>query len=179
MQCIFIFGLVWFYDTSTIEGYLMPNLFYTYTLNIWFGLVEFYGLSTIVCYLMPNLFYTYTLNIWFGLVAFYGLSSIVGYLMPNLLYTYILNIWFGWVLWLINHSRLFNAKFVLYIYIKCIWFKMVELKFRIKSFQVLLCMSFVYTQLNNQIVLFQAIQFSISHLFTRSLNTKKLYLTRR
>ena len=34
--------------------------------------------------------------------------------MPNPLYTYILNIydlvWFGWVLWHINHCRLFNAK---------------------------------------------------------------------
>ena len=27
-------------------------------------------------------------------------------------------IWFGWVLWHINHCRLFNAKFFLYIYIK-------------------------------------------------------------
>ena len=30
------FGLVWFYGISTIEGYLMPNPFYTYILNIWF-----------------------------------------------------------------------------------------------------------------------------------------------
>ena len=27
-------------------------------------------------------------------------------------------IWFGWVLWHINHCRLFNAKSSLYIYIK-------------------------------------------------------------
>ena len=26
-------------------------------------------------------------------------------------------IWFGWVLWHINHCRLFNAKYSLYIYI--------------------------------------------------------------
>ena len=29
---------------------------------------------------------------------------------------------FGWVLWHINHCRLFNAKYCLYIYIKYIWF---------------------------------------------------------
>ena len=37
--------------------------------------------------------------------------------------------------------------------------------------------SFVYTQLNDQTVLFQAIQFSISHLFTLSFNVKQFYLT--
>ena len=31
-------------------------------------------------------------------------------------------IWFGWVLWQINHCRLFNAKSSLYIYIKYIGF---------------------------------------------------------
>ena len=31
-------------------------------------------------------------------------------------------IWFGWVLWHINHCRLFNAKSSLYIYIKYIGF---------------------------------------------------------
>ena len=36
-------------------------------------------------------------------------------------------IWFGWVLWHINHCRLFNAKFYLfiYIYIKYIGFGLV------------------------------------------------------
>ena len=34
-------------------------------------------------------------------------------------------IWFGWVLWHINHCRLFNAKSSLYIYIKYIWFGLV------------------------------------------------------
>ena len=55
-----------------------------------------------------------------GLVGLYGISTIVGYLIPNPLYTYILKIyviWFGWVLWHINHCRLFNAKSSLYIYI--------------------------------------------------------------
>ena len=31
-------------------------------------------------------------------------------------------IWLGWVLWHINHCRLFNAKSPLYIYIKYIRF---------------------------------------------------------
>ena len=31
-------------------------------------------------------------------------------------------IWLGWVLWHINHCRLFNAKYSLYIYIKYIRF---------------------------------------------------------
>ena len=30
------FSLVWFYDISTIVGYSMKNLLYTYILNIWF-----------------------------------------------------------------------------------------------------------------------------------------------
>ena len=65
--------------------------------------------------------YLYIKYVWFCLVGFYGISTIVGYLMPNPLYTYILNIynlvWFGWVLWYINHCRLFNAKSSLYIYV--------------------------------------------------------------
>ena len=34
-------------------------------------------------------------------------------------------IWFGWVLWHINHCRLFNAKSSLYIYTEYIWFGLV------------------------------------------------------
>ena len=37
---------------------------YIYIKYIWFGLVGFYGISTIVGYLMPNPFYTYILNIY-------------------------------------------------------------------------------------------------------------------
>ena len=49
------FGWVWFYDISTIVGYLMPNLYtYIYIKYIWFSWVEFYGISTIVGYLIPN-----------------------------------------------------------------------------------------------------------------------------
>ena len=38
---------------------------------------------------------------------------------------------------------------------------------------------FVYTQLNDQIVLLQAIKFSMCHLLTLSLNVKQFYLTQR
>ena len=90
---------------------------------IWFGWVLWYIKH---CRLSNAKFslYIYIKDIWFGLVGFYGISTIVGYLMPNPFYTYILNIymiWFGWVLWHINHCRLFNAKSFLYIYIKYIY----------------------------------------------------------
>ena len=66
---------------------------------------------------------TVSLAFWtgLGLVCFYGISTLVGYLMPDPLYIYIYiyMICFGWVLRHINHSRLFNTKFSLYIYIKC------------------------------------------------------------
>ena len=67
---------------------MLPSLY-----DHWF-LVVLYGISTIVGYLMPNPFYTYILNIYNSLaVIFYGISTIVGYLMPNP-FIYILNIWF-------------------------------------------------------------------------------------
>ena len=57
----------------------------------------------------------------------------------------------------------------------------------IKWFQELLCIIknsikhqlLVYTKLNYQTVLVQAIQFSISHFFVFSLNVKQFYLTHR
>ena len=36
---------------------------YIYIRYIWFGLVGFYGISTIVGYLMPNPFYSYIVDI--------------------------------------------------------------------------------------------------------------------
>ena len=61
------------------------------------------------------------------------------------------------------------------------------LLFIVKWFQVLLCIidnsfkhqPFIYTQLNDQTVLFQAIQFRISHLFAHSLNVKQFFLIHR
>ena len=40
-------------------------------------------------------------------------------------------------------------------------------------------MGVVYTQLKDQTVLFQTIQFSIGHLFAHSLNVKHFYLSNR
>ena len=63
------------------------------------------------------------------MVGIYGISSILGYLMTNPFYTYILikYIWFlfGWILWRINHCRLFKDKSSLYTYMKHIWFGLV------------------------------------------------------
>ena len=75
--------------------------------------------------------YIYIKYIWFGLVEFYDISTMVGYSMLNPVYTYISYIifdlvWFCWVLSYINHCRLFNDKSFLYIYIKYIWFGLVE-----------------------------------------------------
>ena len=89
---------------------------------IWFGWVWFYGISTIVGYLMPNPFYTYILNInmiWFRCVSWY-INHCRLYNDKSFIYIYIYIyglVWFGWVLWLINYCRLFNAKSFLYVYI--------------------------------------------------------------
>ena len=96
---------------------------------------------------MPNFFYTYMFNIWFGLVGFYGISTIVSYLMPNPFYTYIYKIsmiWFYWVLWHINHCRLFNAKSSLYICIKYIGFGLVGFLWHINHCRLFNAESFLY-----------------------------------
>ena len=77
---------------------------------------------------------------------------------------------------LITHSEM----------IKQFYFKQFDFAWvnKVNWFQVLLCFtynsikhrSFVYTQLNGQTVLFQTIQFSISHLHALSLNVKQFYL---
>ena len=105
--------------------------------------------------------------------------------------------YFGWVLWHINHCRLFNAKSRLDIYIKyIIWKRILLIMFlnepelflhTIKWFQVLLCItnnsiklqSFVYPQLDGQTILFLTIQHNISHFLAHSLNVKQFYLTHR
>ena len=46
------------------------------------------------------------------------------------------------------------------------------------SLTIQLNISHLFTQLNDQTVLFQAIQFSKSHLFALSKNVKQVYLTR-
>ena len=71
---------------------------------------------------MPIPLYRYKYK-WFCLIGFYGISTIVGYLMLNPLYEYMLSKYdfVSFVLWHINHCRLFQARFYLSIYIKCIW----------------------------------------------------------
>ena len=69
-------------------------------------------------------------------VGFYAIWTIEGYLMPNPLRTHLLNIqdlvWFRFVLWNINHCRLFNAESSLYMYIKYIRFGLVLVLWNIK-----------------------------------------------
>ena len=71
---------------------------------------------------------------------------------------------FGWVLYHINHCRLFNAKSGLVINIRYIWFVNFEsTKFNSTKYcYVSKPKSFVYIQLNGKTVLFQKIQFRIS-----------------
>ena len=45
--------------------------------------------------------------------------------------------------------------------------------------KIQLNLSHLFTQLNDQTVLFQTIQFCISHLFVHSLNVKQFHLTHR
>ena len=62
------------------------------------------------------------------MVDFHGISTILGYLMTNPFYAYIFNIydlvWLGFM----AYQPLFviEYKSSLYIYIKCIWFGLVE-----------------------------------------------------
>ena len=121
---IYIICFVWFNGISNIVGYLMPNPIYTYILNIYeikFGCVLWH-INHCTSLKAKSSFYIYIKYIWIGLVGIYGISTMVGYLMPNPLYTYILNIYdlVGLGLMGINHSRSFNAKSFIYIYIKYI-----------------------------------------------------------
>ena len=85
-------------------------------------------------------------------------------------------IWFGWVLWHINHCRLFNAKSSLYIYIGYIGFvntstKLNGFKYCYVSLTIQLNISHFF--IHNQMIK----QFNLSHLFAHSLNIKSFYLT--
>ena len=83
-----------FYGRSTIVGYLMPNLLYTYIYMIYRSCWDWILWYINPCRLFNAKFslYIYIKYIGFGLVGFYDISTIVGYLMPNPLYTYTLNI---------------------------------------------------------------------------------------
>ena len=99
-----------------------------YIRYIWFGLVWIlWHINHCRLFNAKSSLYICIKYIGFGLFWFYSIKTIVGYLMLNPLYIYIYiyiyiyRIWFGWVLWFlwhINHTRLFNAKSSLYIYIE-------------------------------------------------------------
>ena len=60
------------------DNHYTTGTFMAFIEYIGFGLVGFYGISTLVGYLMPNLFYTYISNIsdllWFGFIAYQSLE---------------------------------------------------------------------------------------------------------
>ena len=121
------FGLV-LWHINHCRLFNAKSSLYIYIKYIGFGLVEFlWHINHCRLFNAKSSLYIYIKYIWFGLVEFYGISTTVGYLIPNPLYTYILNIYdlVDWVLWHINHCRLFNTKSSLYIYIKYIWFGLV------------------------------------------------------
>ena len=104
------------------------------------------------------------------MIWFYGISTKVGYFKPNPLYTYILDI-YDLQRYFCGSGFLNELKLIL--------------SHSVKQFQVLLHitnksikdLTFVYTQLNDQTVLFHTIPFSISYLFALSLNVKQFYIT--
>ena len=61
-------------------------------------------------------------------------------------------IWFGWVLWHINHYRLFNAKSCLYIYIEYIRFDLIGF-YGISTIEWYLMPNPVYTYILNIYIL--------------------------
>ena len=67
------FGLV-LWHTNHCRLFNAKSSLYIYIKYTGFGLVGFYGISTILGYLMPNLLYTYILNIkdlvWLGFMAY-------------------------------------------------------------------------------------------------------------
>ena len=82
-----------------------------------------------------------------GLVWFYGVSTIEGYFMLNPVYTYISNIWFVNILcWL----HFLNEPELIFFALLCITNNLIKNQ------------SFVYTQLNDQTVLFLTIHCSMS-----------------
>ena len=103
---------------------------YIYIKYIWFGWVGvLWHINNCRLFYAKSSLYIYIKYIWFVFFGFYDISTIIGYSMPNSFDTYILNIYdlvgLGWVLWHINHYRLFNTKSSLYIYINYIGFGLV------------------------------------------------------
>ena len=68
--CLVCFGLVWFYGISTIIGYIIPNPFYTYILDIWFGLIWFMAYQQLSRFNAKSFLYVYII---FFFVGFYNI----------------------------------------------------------------------------------------------------------
>ena len=99
----------------------------SYSTRIWFGWVLWH-INHCRLFNTKSSLHIYIKYKRFGLVGFHGTSTIAGYLMLNFLYIHIYQIyriWFVWVSWHINHCRLSDAKFSLYIYIKYMGFGLV------------------------------------------------------
>ena len=93
------FCLVGIYGISTIEGYLMSNLFkHIYLIyKILFGWVLWH-INHCWLFNVKSFLNIYIKYIGFCLAGFYGISTIVGHIMPNPLYTNTSKyIWFGLV----------------------------------------------------------------------------------
>ena len=125
------FGLVWFgfmaYKQLMVI-WCQIILIHTYQIYMTWFVWILWHISHCRLFYAESSLHVYIKYIWSGLVGFYGISIIVAYLVPNHPLIYISNIYelFGWVLWHINHCRLFNAKSFLYIYIKYLWFGLVK-----------------------------------------------------
>ena len=85
------FGWIGFYGISKIVGYLMPNLLYTYILNI-YDLVGWFLWRINNCRLFnsKSSLYIYIIYIWFGWAGFYGISTILGYCQILFIHIYLI-----------------------------------------------------------------------------------------
>ena len=101
-------------------------------------------------------------------------ATIVGYLMPNLVFTHILNLWFVNIL--CKYTVKYSNSSISNNSIKNNSTKLNASKHCYVSLTIQLNIRHLSTQSYDQTVLFQTIQFSISHLFALSLNVKQFYL---
>ena len=88
----------------------------------------------------------------------------------ELIFSLYTNKWF-YVFLSNSNNSMYNESFV-YTHLNCSKYCYVSLTIH-SNF------SYLFTQLNNQIVVFQTIQYSINHLFALSLNVKQFYLINR
>ena len=85
---------------------------------------------------------------------------------------------FGWILWHINHCRLFNAKSYLYIHIEYIWFVLVG-SYGISTIVGYLMPNLIYTYIWFVLVGFYSISTIVGYLnpfYTLNMNCKHIFL---